>query len=817
MRIFIMGLAGLGMACSAQGNILISEYVEGSDQNKALELYNSSDTSQSLDGYVLERYSNGSTTVSSSLALDGQNLAGGDVLVIATNQADDTLAGLADITSATINHNGDDAYVLRNAAGVVDSFGRVGEDPGSAWTGGGLSTANRTLRRKDSVTSGDTVIDDAFDPSVEWVGFPSDTLDGLGKPGTGGGEGGEGGTEPVPLGACGEAVTRIAAIQGDGDSSPLDGEGHVIEAVVTAVYPGLNGFYVMETEANRDDDPATSEGLFVYQPDADVTAGDRVRVSGTVDEYYGLTQIKADQRAVCEQEVTVTPVALTLPFDNLAGREALEGMLVSVEQPLTVSNNYELARYGSVTLSDGRLFNPTNVAAPGDAALAVKEANTRNQVLLDDASNVQNPETVIYPDGGLAADNTLRAGYRTQPFQAVFTYGHNQWRLQPVGEIRFDATANPRAPIADRAAGSDLRVASFNVLNYFNGDGNGGGFPTPRGAKNSEELTRQQDKLVAALNDIDADVVGLMEVENDGYGPDSAIAQLTEALGPSWRYVDPGLDSLGGDAIAVGLIYRADVVEEVGTAATTAAGAFGNSTNRQPLAQTFQPLNGGETLTVVVNHFKSKGSCPDNGINSAQGDGQGCWNAERVDAAEQLLSWLENEPTGANDGNWLVMGDLNSYAKEDPITTLSDAGLVNLVQRFQGEDAYSYTYKGEAGYLDHALASESLNGKVLATFEWHINADEPVALSYQLSKYQSEEQHQRYYAADAWRASDHDPVVIDMALSAEADGDQSEPSPDANDGGGSDGGDSKDGNSDNGGGLGYGLLLMLAGLLRRRH
>ncbi len=243
--------------------------------------------------------------------------------------------------------------------------------------------------------------------------------------------------------ACGEPVTRVAAIQGDGEASPLAGEGHVIEAVVTAVYPAFDGFYVMETEAHRDNDPATSEGLFVYQPEADVSAGDRVRVSGTVDEYYGLTQISADDRAVCEQGLTVSPVALTLPFDDPADREALEGMLVSVEQPLTVSDNYELARYGSMTLSNGRLFNPTNVAEPGAAARAVKDANERNQVLLDDASNEQNPATVIYPDGGLAADNTLRAGYHTRPFQAVFTYGFNEWRLQPVGEVAFDTAANP--------------------------------------------------------------------------------------------------------------------------------------------------------------------------------------------------------------------------------------------------------------------------------------------------------------------------------------------------------------------------------------
>ncbi|HCE40202.1 MAG: ribonuclease [Alcanivorax sp.] len=801
MRITIMALAGLGLASAAQANILISEYVEGGGYNKAIELHNAGEVSESLDGYTLALYSNGGTEPGATLALDGRELAAGEVLVIASNQAGGELAGLADLSSAAINHNGDDAYVLSDANGVVDSFGRVGEDPGDAWTGGGLSTRDRTLRRKDNISTGDTVIDDAFDPSAQWQGYPVDTLDGLGAPGAGSVEGGG---EPVPLGACGEPVTRVAAIQGDGDASPLAGEGHVIEAVVTAVYPAFDGFYVMETEAHRDNDPATSEGLFVYQPEADVSAGDRVRVSGTVNEYYGLTQISADDRAVCEQGLTVSPVALTLPFDDPADREALEGMLVSVEQPLTVSDNYELARYGSMTLSNGRLFNPTNVAEPGAAARAVKDANERNQVLLDDASNEQNPATVIYPDGGLAADNTLRAGYRTRPFQAVFTYGFNEWRLQPVGEVAFDTAANPRAPAPDRAAGSDLRVAAFNVLNYFNGDGQGGGFPTERGARDAEELARQQAKLVAALKDIDADVVGLMEVENDGYGPDSALARLTAALGPAWRYVDPGQNRLGDDAIAVGLIYRGDAVAEAGTAATTAAGAFGNDTNRQPLAQTFRPLNGGEAVTVVVNHFKSKGSCPDDGVNAEQGDLQGCWNAERVAAAEQLLSWLESDPTGADEGNRLITGDLNSYAMEDPITTLRDAGLVDLIQRFQGEEAYSYTYMGEAGYLDHALASEALNGKVLAAHEWHANADEPVALAYGLPDYQSDDQHRLYYAADAWRASDHDPVIVDLALSGDAGG----PDPE---------GDAGDGGDSDGGGLGYGLLLMLAGLLRRRH
>jgi len=572
-------------------------------------------------------------------------------------------------------------------------------------------------------------------------------------------------------GACGEPVTRIAAIQGRADVSPRVGESLAIEAVVTAAYPDLDGFYVMEPEALRDDDPATSEGLFVYQPGARVNAGDRLRVTGTVEEYHGLTQLRATGRRLCERNVPVAPVPLMLPFADPADREALEGMLVSVAQPLTVSDTHELARYGSLTLSHGRLFIPTQVAAPGAPARAVRAANALNRIQLDDGSHVGNPATVRYPRGGLAANNPLRAGYRTRPFQAVLTYGFQAWRLQPVGEVRFDA-ANPRSPAPPRAPGSDLRVAAFNVLNYFNGDGDGGeggGFPTARGAISAEELARQQAKLVAALKGLDADVVGLMELENDGYGADAALAQLTAALGPDWRYVNPGRERLGGDAIAVGLIYRHGVVEALGRAATTDAGAFRTGGHRLPLAQTFRPRGGGQAITVVVNHFKSKGGCPGRGENADRGDLQGCWNAARVAAAGQLLSWLKGDPTGTGQAPWLIIGDLNSYPREDPITRLRDAGLVDLIRRFQGPETYTYTYRGEAGYLDHALASEGLMDRVLAAGPWPINADEPVAFDYRLPGFQSADQHRRYYAPDPWRASDHDPVFVDLRLTSPAD------------------------------------------------
>ena len=749
-------IAGTLVAGGVHADVLISEYVEGSGFNKALELYNGGADTVSLDGYRLERYSNGGTDASGVLELDGESLAAGAVLVIVSSQAGAPLNGLGDISSGVISHNGDDAYVLRDADGVVDSFGRVGEDPGSAWGSGDTTTVNQTLRRLETVTTGDTVIDDAFDPADQWRAFPEDTL---------------------------------------------DGETVVVESVVSAVYPDLDGFFLMEPVADRDDNPATSEGLFVYAPDAAVNPSERVRLAGTAGEYFEQTQVSLQgEPLVCAVEQTLEPVAFTLPFADWSAPEALEGMLVNVSQTLTVTEVYDLARFGSVVLAEERQWIPTQVAEPGAPAKAVADRNALGSIVLDDGLNIQNPEPVRYPEGGLAATNTLRVGDRVDPdFHAVVSYSFEEWRLQPVDEITFRA-ANPRPAAPPRAPGSNLRVAAFNVLNFFNGDGQGGGFPTARGADNAEELARQKAKLVAALTALDADIIGLMEIENDGYGPDSAIAELAEALGPAWRFVAHGEAGLGSDAIAVGLLYRDDVVAEAGEAATLDTGAFGNETNRQPLAQSFRLLNNDQVLTLVVNHFKSKGSCPDDGVNAAQDDGQSCWNAERTQAAEDQLAWLAGQPTGVADEDVLVLGDLNAYALEDPVRAFQDQGFVDLLTRFQGDQAYSYLFDGETGHLDHALASPSLDARVVDAGAWHINADEPRALDYN-QDFKSDQQIDDFFAADAYRSSDHDPLHVDLNLTA----DDGEAAPPADD------------DSGGGGGLGWlWLALVLAAGRRRR-
>lgn len=794
----------------AHGDVLISEYVEGGGYNKALELYNNGGSAVSLDGYRLELYSNGGVTASRSQTLEGV-LEAGEVLVIITDdsRADSELISKGDLPSDTINHNGDDAYVLFNGDVVVDSFGRVGEAPGDAWTNGDVTTKDRTLRRMATVASGDTVIDDAFDPAEQWIVFDKDDFSGLGLPGE---EGTEEEEPPmVELGSCGDPATLISQIQGEGDASPLAGEAHVVEAVVTAVFPDLSGFFVIEDNGDRDGDELTSEGLFVYTGNNEVSvqSGNQIRVSGAISEYYGQTQIAWNEGAVCADQVEVTPATLTLPLTAPDQLEALEGMWVVSDQTLTVSEVYDLARYGSVMLSHGRRMIPTHAAEPGEAADAVAEINALNRILLDDGSNDENPATVIYPEGGLSATNTLRVGDTVTGLEGIVSYGFNDWRIQPVS-VQIEA-ANPRPQAPARTAGSNLRVAAFNVLNFFNGDGNGGGFDDPdyRGANNPAEFERQKAKILTALSQLDADVIGLMEIENDGYGNDSAIAELTEALGTSWAFVDPGLERLGTDVIAVGLLYRTDVVEPVGQPATLEGGPFTDK-SRQPLAMSFRHLNSGEVVTVSVNHLKSKGSCPkaeDNDDANAE-HGQGCWNPLRTESARMLADWLANNPTGLEEAaaGTLIIGDLNAYAKEDPIRALEETGYQNLLARFNGDDAYSYVYKGETGYLDHALADAGLESAILGAGEWHINADEPRALDYN-TEYKSEGQIDSFYATDAYRASDHDPVWVDLALDG---GEEPQPEPEP--------GDEDDSGSSGGGALG-GLitLALLAGLRRRIH
>ena len=776
MKLNMLLLAML-LAPAVHAEPFISEYVEGSSNNKALEIYNPADVALDLTGYSIKVFSNGATTAGKTVPLTG-TLAAKSTLVLTDTAAAAALAVKSNMTFGTSNFNGDDAIALYKGADLIDVFGQIGVDPGTSWGSNNNFTHDRTLVRKSSVVQGDANGSDAFDPSLEWDFYAKDEFSNLGSH-TGSGSGGGGGVVVPPVGPvignCGDSATLISAVQGAGAASPEAGKTVVVEAVVSRVTAFATGFYIQEEASDSDNNPATSEAIFVYNDAAaDYPAvGDKVRVLGKVEEYFTKTQIRRTGLAACGTATPVQPVSVTLPIGNLNDWESLESMQVTFPQQLVVADHYNLGTYGELTLAPQRLFTPTNQFRPGTAeAVALASQNSRSKIVLDDLVNGKNPANIIYPAPGLNMNNPVRVGDAVNAnLSGILDYSFSAWRLLPAGTVQFTANNLREEQPVMRNLGN-LKVTSANVLNYFNGDGQGGGFPTSRGASTAVEFERQADKIVAALSAINADVVGLMEIENDGYGSTSAIVDLVSRLNQrlgagTYQFVQvPGSTELGTDAISVGMLYKPAKVTPVGNAVTTSTGVFGFG-NRQPLVQSFKQKSNNEVFTFAVNHFKSKGSCPSGSSNPDRDmkDGQSCWNATRVQAATELTAWLATNPTGSADKDVLIMGDLNAYAKEDPIHTLVGKGFVNLVEKFQGNRGYSYLFGGESGYLDHALASSALSTQVTYAMEWHINADETTLFDYNMED-KTAQQQADFYQPTAFRGSDHDPVVVELALKA---------------------------------------------------
>ncbi len=599
-----------------------------------------------------------------------------------------------------------------------------------------------------------------------------------GQPNTGqtfGNGGGDPDPEPTPV--CGDPATAIHDIQGaDASFDPAYGGTRTIEGVATAAM--LGGVWVQEEAADADADTETSEGIFVFLAGATPPAeGSVVRVAGTVAEFRGKTQL-TDVTALEDCGAAQAPVAATdvrFPLDAPGDLERYEGMKVALGDELVISEYFNYDRFGEVVVGKpvegDRLWTPTAVAEPGAPARALDEEYDRRVLTIDDASSAQNPSSVPHPGNGrpFSLDNRFRGGDTVTGITGILDEAFGSYRLQPTQYGDF-TVRNPRPQDAP-AVGGDVQVASFNVLNYFltlDRDGNRCGPSRDqdcRGADDATELARQRAKLVAALAELDADVVGLMEMENTtGVEPAAdLVAGLNDRLGAgTYDYVDTGV--VGTDAIRLGFLYKPATVSPVGETAVLDASVdprFDDTRNRPMLTQTFDTATGAaERFTVSVNHLKSKGSAcsgdPDTG------DGQGNCNGTRTAAAEAIVDYLAGDPTGSGDLDHLVIGDLNAYDHEDPVRALEAGGFADQVKRFGGERAYGYVFDGRAGYLDHALANASLAGQVTGTAEWHINADEPDILDYDTSF--KPDAVDAIHAPDAYRSSDHDPVLVGLDL-----------------------------------------------------
>ena len=641
--------------------------------------------------------------------------------------------------------------------------------------------------------------------------------------------------------------TLISEIQGTGGDSALVGQTVTVEAVVTHVVS--NGYYLQEEDADADGNAATSEGIFVFTgAAATVAVGNLVSISGTVEEYFGMTQISSVTATTVIDALVATPTAASIVLSPTTAQdyEAVEGMLVSVSSgnsdPLTVIENFNFDRFGQLVISAGVQTQPTQIYDAQTQAAEIAELaqqNADNRLLLDDGSSASNPDGFEFVPGGPgdngngymdSGDNfgndgsTIRLGAElNDTVEGVINFSFGDYQLVVTETLDIDESTNSgaRQDTPDDVGGT-LQVASVNVLNYFStidvsGAGTGpNGDLDPRGADTPEELVRQTEKLVANITGTGAEVLALQEIENNGFGVDSAAQTLVDALnaeaapGVHYAFVDPtGTGGfVGTDAIMAAVIYDANAVTLVHSEYLTYGESSADTTfalaevlnavvpasvqlqdfdrNRPSVAATFTDNATGETFTVVSSHFKSKG---DSGLvdlveaaqayvdgggtditqtdidaliadpNYDQGDGQGFWNAVRLDAAVELADWIADDYNGGGTDNYLLLGDMNSYAQEDAVQYLDDdAGLVDLIDSFIGQDdAYSYVFDGQQGTLDQGFADDVLAGFVTGATEWHINADEPDLIGYDTSFTDP-----GFYNDGVFASSDHDPLIIGL-------------------------------------------------------
>lgn len=620
----------------------------------------------------------------------------------------------------------------------------------------------------------------------------------------------------------------IHDIQGPGAASPQVGTTVMVEGVVIGDYQGatqLQGFFLQEEDADADADPATSEGIFVFCSGCPttVTEGQRVRVTGAVSEFFNMTQITASTAlsvVVTDAgnhlaEVTPSPISLPVAGDVDAFYEAREGMRVTFVDTLTVSEYYELAQYGQIELfQGGRPAQFTEQSAPSAAGYTAHlDSLDRRRVILDDDNNISNApltllngsQYVYYPhaNGGFSVGTQgtdfFRGGGLVNGLTGVLHWSYagtgsvDAWRIRPTSAIPAAfIVANPR-PATPPTVGGTIKAVGMNLLNYFTtidttaststGPCGPSGTLDCRGADSVAELNRQRERASVVVCTLNADVYAFMELENT-----TASDTITDLLGAvnarcggarPYAFVNTG-GTLGTDAIRVALIYRTGVLSPVGSPLVD----LDPINNRPPTAQTFEVVDAanasfGERFTVIANHLKSKSSSG-SGADADAGDGQGGFNGTRVAQANRLLTWINSTVLpAAGDPDVLLLGDFNSYAREDPVTTLTSGGYTDLASVLLGPGSYSYLFDGQLGHLDYAFASSSLVSQVANVGNWHINADENPLFDYNDEIFDSpgeasfEEKPDGsalvpprvvFQPASPYRASDHDPVLVGLNL-----------------------------------------------------
>lgn len=841
----VLATALCAVSYSASAEIFISQYVEGGSHNKAIEIANTGSEAVTLEGYILAKSANGNGIWGNDYILDDVTIGANDVVVFSNSQANAEIQAVTDFTdNGVINHNGDDPIAILNASdrSVHDVIGVMGDvDWGK----------DVTLVRKSS----------AHNPSAnysasDWDSLEKDDITNLGL------------LEELPMPVAFDCkvdgqeplYTRISDIQGEGDASPLlaedsysSSDSYFVKGVVTAVTSSITkGFFLQSLAA--DSNPKTSEGLFVFtnSSSSEVVAGDVICAYGKVKEYYSNTQLSIDKDDWVKLSEQAVPEATAMKVSSTdqdfeQTLERYEGMLVKTDANLdmrvTRTFGYDYgSRRNNMVLAQGRPnMQPNQLYVAGsEEADDQSEQNAIKRLFVDSDEKAPNGVIPYYPDFARtdadsdgSTEDYIRINDRVDGLEGVLAYTYGDFRMIVTNTVTAEnfEHLSPRTDSPELYEG-DLRIATFNVLNYFNSPfgGDSNQFGSNRGATTQEDFELQQEKIVQAILRLDADIIGLMEIENNGFGDKSAIKQLLDQVnshiskkknkyafvsydGNADGVIDAN-DSVGTDAIAVGVIYRPKAVKLVESRVILMPSQQapevkdsegkviedGKNYQRDSLAPTFKVKgmkgkHGNNKLTIAINHFKSKGSkcwedaapIEDGGQATKDLDRQGSCENFRVSAAVAL-----GEALSQIDGHKVILGDMNSYAKEDPMLVLTEFdsqslgrdiraarntyidgvelhgdegevinksyGYINAISLFHPE-AWSYSYNDEVGSLDHILVSDSLEAKVVDAVDWHINGGESTLFEYS-SKYTGDLP--KY--ADHYRSSDHDPAVLELDM-----------------------------------------------------
>ncbi len=620
-------------------------------------------------------------------------------------------------------------------------------------------------------------------------------------------------------------ATRIHDVQGNGAATPIPGTTVMVEGIVVGNYQGSNrlrGFFLQEEDADADADPNTSEAVFVFCSSCPtpVAEGQRVRASGTVSEFNGLTEITASTAASVvatdagNNLAQVTPTTIDLPVvgDIDMYYEAREGMRITFVDSLTVSDVADLGRYGQVVLSEGgrpRAF--TEFTTPNVTGYPIyQDTVARRRVLLDDDNNADTSylaltdgfQTVYHPQAnggfsvGTQGSDFFRSGDAINGLTGVLDFASPDgvaaasWRVRPTAATPVTFTvANPR-PVTPPVVGGAIKVAGVSLQNYFtaidttasttSGPCGPNGLQECRGADSATELNRQRERAALMVCALNADVVGFTELENTTSS--TAITDLLVAINTRcggahpYTFVNTG-GVLGPDAVRVQQIYRTGVASPVGSPLSDLDPVH----DHPPTAQTFDVVDAtntafGQRFTVIVNHLRGRNCSGAGGADLDGNDGQSCFSATRTAQTTRLLSWINSTVVpAAGDPDVVLLGNFNAYTGEDAMGVLRN-GNYSDPQILRGPDAYSYVSDGLSGHLDHTLISTSLLPQFVGTAAWHVNADEASLLDYNdeiadTGETAAEEKPDGsaltpprvvFQPSSPYRAGDHDPVLIGL-------------------------------------------------------